>query len=589
MGNPREVRRDFEALERRRRAAVRLVVEEGWSQSAAARQVKAAQQSVSRWVAEYRRRGAAGLRQAGRAGRKPLLDAAQRERLTALLLASVPPDYDVASLHHNGMSLSADNGEYALSSFSGRGPSSGTVERADGEPYKIALFDGKPLVFKLSNDWKGDGRKVSGITKGHFIVVAPYRWTRDGDIPVEPGECADAEYLAHYFFKDRDDESNDVGGFQECAVALTRTGFALCGERVFDDSGNGELFVGAPPQLKPAPGIVWARVGEAKEGGRRGENFKPADESLGDVLNGRQCRFYVRVYDDETKLVDSGEFRYCKDLQQIRVNDQPYSRNMLLAPSSGGHAATTLQFVGVDKANIHPGSNHNNPHAIIREDRIVEIAPRPDGDETAWTLCPGSGGVDVLIKLPRIWWRLEHNDSHSDGWRDTPLVMTREEFRVRAEADAVVRLRLPSYLKSFLAGFGDDLSRTLQVKDGLPLNHFVDDEEIDSPLQEAAELRIQCSGAVLVLIRVTADPPPPPPDPPSEPCQPEKTRYAQVNRAGGWRRGKGFSRRELLDAGLAAGDAARLGVPIDRRRRSKHRINVDNLNRARDHALRTRH
>ena len=86
MGNPRGVRRDFEALEKRRRAAVRLVLEEGWSQSAAARQVKAAQQSVSRWVGEYRRRGSAGLRRAGRAGRKPLLDAAQRERLTALLL-----------------------------------------------------------------------------------------------------------------------------------------------------------------------------------------------------------------------------------------------------------------------------------------------------------------------------------------------------------------------------------------------------------------------------------------------------------------------------------------------------------------------
>ena len=83
MGNPRGVRRDFEALEKRRRAAVRLVVEQGWSQSVAARQVKAAQQSVSRWVDEYRRRGSAGLR---RAGRKPLLDAAQRRRLTALLL-----------------------------------------------------------------------------------------------------------------------------------------------------------------------------------------------------------------------------------------------------------------------------------------------------------------------------------------------------------------------------------------------------------------------------------------------------------------------------------------------------------------------
>ena len=37
-------------------------------------------------AAQYRRQGVAGLRRAGRAGRKPLLDAAQRERLTALLL-----------------------------------------------------------------------------------------------------------------------------------------------------------------------------------------------------------------------------------------------------------------------------------------------------------------------------------------------------------------------------------------------------------------------------------------------------------------------------------------------------------------------
>ncbi len=86
MGNPRDVRRDFDALEKRRLEAVRLVVEKGWSQSEAARRVKAAQQSVSRWVGEHRERGAAGLRQAGRAGRKPRLDAAQLERLESQLL-----------------------------------------------------------------------------------------------------------------------------------------------------------------------------------------------------------------------------------------------------------------------------------------------------------------------------------------------------------------------------------------------------------------------------------------------------------------------------------------------------------------------
>ena len=41
---------------------------------------------MSRWLGEHRQRGAAGLRKAGRAGRKPLLDAVQLERLDALLL-----------------------------------------------------------------------------------------------------------------------------------------------------------------------------------------------------------------------------------------------------------------------------------------------------------------------------------------------------------------------------------------------------------------------------------------------------------------------------------------------------------------------
>ena len=86
MGNPRGGRRDFEALEKRRLEAVRLVLEQDWSQSQAARRVKAAQQSVSRWVGQYRARGSAGLRQAERAGRKPLLDAAQLEHLVSLLL-----------------------------------------------------------------------------------------------------------------------------------------------------------------------------------------------------------------------------------------------------------------------------------------------------------------------------------------------------------------------------------------------------------------------------------------------------------------------------------------------------------------------
>jgi transposase len=85
MGNPAGVRRDFEALEKRRFQAIRLL-DEGLNQSEVAQRVKVARQTVVRWVAQYRERGKEGLRKAGRVGRKARLSVPQRERLEGLLL-----------------------------------------------------------------------------------------------------------------------------------------------------------------------------------------------------------------------------------------------------------------------------------------------------------------------------------------------------------------------------------------------------------------------------------------------------------------------------------------------------------------------
>ena len=76
MGFPAGVGRDFEGLERRRMHAARLLAK-GLSQSEVARRVGAHRQSVSRWAAELHAKGRAGLKKAGRAGRKPRLSAEQ--------------------------------------------------------------------------------------------------------------------------------------------------------------------------------------------------------------------------------------------------------------------------------------------------------------------------------------------------------------------------------------------------------------------------------------------------------------------------------------------------------------------------------
>ena len=85
MGNPRGVRRDFEALERRRLEGLKLL-RLGFNQSEVARRVKVCSQTVSRWVKTVADQGEKGLKAAGRAGRLPMLDAGQRRQLVNRLL-----------------------------------------------------------------------------------------------------------------------------------------------------------------------------------------------------------------------------------------------------------------------------------------------------------------------------------------------------------------------------------------------------------------------------------------------------------------------------------------------------------------------
>jgi transposase len=85
MGNPAGVKRDFEALERRRQKAARLLAK-GLSQSEVARRLGVGHQTVNRWAKTLAQQGQAGLKKAGRAGRKPRLSEEDLKRLEVGLL-----------------------------------------------------------------------------------------------------------------------------------------------------------------------------------------------------------------------------------------------------------------------------------------------------------------------------------------------------------------------------------------------------------------------------------------------------------------------------------------------------------------------
>jgi transposase len=84
MGNPAGVRRDFDALEQRRMQAAELL-KRGVGQSEVARRLGVHRQSVIRWARQLAQAGRTGLKQAGRAGRKPRLNHAQLQQLEQAL------------------------------------------------------------------------------------------------------------------------------------------------------------------------------------------------------------------------------------------------------------------------------------------------------------------------------------------------------------------------------------------------------------------------------------------------------------------------------------------------------------------------
>ncbi len=84
MGHSRGLRRDFDALEARRLQAARLF-DRNLSPSEVARRLGVHRQSACRWRQAWLRQGANALRKAGRAGRRPRLDGAQRKEVKRAL------------------------------------------------------------------------------------------------------------------------------------------------------------------------------------------------------------------------------------------------------------------------------------------------------------------------------------------------------------------------------------------------------------------------------------------------------------------------------------------------------------------------
>lgn len=420
------------------------------------------------------------------------------------VVLSSDDDSQLAAVKLGGELLEFTNQECFLPSLTGRLAAS----CQDGQEIDIPLFEGNPLIFKLRKNWSGKGRRISALTKGHFIVIAPYAWERIGRVPVEPDSCTHEGFRAHYFYSNATSQDKEPDGFRGRDVLLQASGIKFKGEIVFDDSDEGALFVGDAPVLQPSPDMAWARVGEETKQGWKGENFEPASQPLSDILDGRDGHFFLRVYDAQLKLLDSTEFRYLHSLKRICVNGLQYTEDTAIAPRSSGYPPLQVRFEDADGALMSRVVPSETIHEVSPSG-VLDVPRNPDADRISCTLESDVGSVKSVLDLPRIWWRVKQGLGDTGAWRDTPLVLTRQEFRNRARKNAEICVLSKRY-PAIRVGFDNEPYREFRRKTeedhiSIPLAEFDDYRQIDQRLNEDTHLNVEWAGKILPITRISAD------------------------------------------------------------------------------------
>ena len=361
----------------------------------------------------------------------------------------------LTSVSRQDQNLTIDRGECLPDSFDGVF----AVSYGNAQSIDLKILTEPPIaIFKFAANWSRDGRKVERVTNGHYIVIAPERFTQIGHVPHASEPCDDIRYHAFFFHIEKRSERTDPIGFAEHLLPKGTRNYRLEGNSLFDSSDMGPLFIEAVPALVAQTSIPWARIGEEREGGWRGKNFRPHDTAIEQVVCGRQGRFFLRVY-DSTKLVDSGEFRYVRDLGEILVDNKAFCSSQVILPGPEGHETTTITLVGRDDVLLRPRLASASAHATVRGNTVV-VNPHADGDRVTCLLPLSKESVEVIVDLPRVWWRLDAQGESSHDWQDNPLDVTRKRFRRLAMSDASVCLKLPKCISSVEVGFDSETDRS---------------------------------------------------------------------------------------------------------------------------------
>ncbi|MEW6745011.1 MAG: hypothetical protein AB1486_19840 [Planctomycetota bacterium] len=376
-------------------------------------------------------------------------------------------------------------------------------------------------IFKLAGEEGERGRRMTHVTRGRFLVVAPESWSRDeersGQATCEPEPVAGGGCRAHHFDVDRDGDGEIVFVTSEGerrSVPGSTSDFTLDGYSLEDAlAGVGPLFVAEPPAVRARADARYALVVVREEGQREASGWRAhakTFEELRTRIRGRGAGwFFVRFHDAAGELIESQDFRFCEGLQGIEVKSGP------VIPHAGGHSPATVTFRHSWGCRVALSGPSAPGLAIERSPNhsIVHLPPARDNDETRWSVQQGSGSADVIVRLERLWWALVEEGTEPREWTDRPITLSREDFRATSPKEIWFDLPAAGWARDVRVGFERWRSKPLRLsslKDvtTLPLRELGGARELEEPgtehtvkiwVQPAARAAAELEGRIATL------------------------------------------------------------------------------------------
>lgn len=413
---------------------------------------------------------------------------------------AIPQESAVVKVTHGGDELQvASETELPLRQFAGD-----VAVHYQDNTARLTLFnaaDGKPLFFKMRENWEGEGRLVNNPTAGHILAIAPLDYDAsewDDYESNEPEECVDENFEARFLFLE--------------GVAPGRPApMVINGATLHDDAdivhrGHGKLYIGAPPELQVDPQITDARIVEetgVREDNEWGENFDPHRQSIASVMDGREGRFSIRTYHDG-QMKERKPFRYFPTLRRIILNGKRHSPDIALLPDkrTGKHREIALWFELNEVDALRPESVIPD-EVRVADDWTIIIPPSPS---IQTIICDFPNRASIAVTIPRVWWRLTDEDGETGDWGGETYEFYRSEFMKLINSR--IEISAPPVVDVVEVGFDSGISRKVSVWQGsaeFGLMGFADHIDVEYAVGKDLRLNIHVNGQTATIARVLAD------------------------------------------------------------------------------------